>query len=72
MSEQHNFYVQAFYKGGMNSFEVIPDGNMYRIASDGKIIAELQNAGEWSQISGEQLPDEVLESIYMEIDEKKG
>ncbi|HEY0244666.1 MAG TPA: hypothetical protein VGC01_03810 [Mucilaginibacter sp.] len=71
MSEEHNFYVQAFYQGGMNSFEVIPDGNNYRLARDGKIIAELNHDDSWQQTGGEPLPQGVLESIYQEIDQKK-
>ena len=67
----HVFYVQAFYHGGMTSFEIIPDGRHYCIAADGKIIAELRHDNDWEQISGEQLPKEVLESIYQQIDQKK-
>lgn len=67
----HRFYVQAFYHGGMNSFEVIPDGDHYQIAADGKIIAELYKSDKWSQVSGHGLPAEVLESIYLQIEQRK-
>ncbi len=69
--EGHVFYVQAFYHGGMTSFEIIPDGKHYCIAADGKIIAELRYNNGWQQISGAQLPKEVLESIYLQIEQKK-
>jgi len=67
----HRFYVQAFYHGGMNSFEVIPVSDRYEIATDGKIIAELFKSDKWSQISGQELPQEVLESICQQIEERK-
>ncbi|MDB5111219.1 MAG: hypothetical protein JWR67_2333 [Mucilaginibacter sp.] len=72
MSEDHVFYVQAFYHGGMASFEIIPDGDIYNIASDGEIIASIQHHHNgWQQLSGKQFPKEVLVSIYQEIEQKK-
>jgi len=67
----HKFYVQAFYHGGMNSFEVIPIGDRYEIAADGKIIAALYKTDTWTQVSGEGLPKEVLESICQQIEDRR-
>lgn len=61
-------YVQAYYKGGMQGFEIIPRDNYYEVAKNGEIIARLQHNKTWQQISGEQLPDDVLQSIYQQIE----
>jgi hypothetical protein len=72
MSEDHVFYVQAFYDGGMTGFEIIPNGDIYNIARDGKIIASIQHHhNNWQQLSGKQFAKEVLESICQEIEQKK-
>jgi len=63
--------VQVFYNGGLNSFEVLPNGENYRIAADGHIIAELKHGTTWQQVEGKPLPKQVLVSIYQEIDQKK-
>jgi hypothetical protein len=64
----NNIYVQAYYKGGMTGFEVIPGQDQYTVARDGEIIAVLRRGPEWHQISGEKLPEDVFESIIQEIE----
>ncbi|MCQ6958290.1 hypothetical protein [Mucilaginibacter aquariorum] len=64
------FYVQAFYHGGMNSFEVTPAGDRFKVAYDGKLIAELQHNGGWQQVSGEALEEDVFVSIRQAIEAK--
>ena len=70
-NEGRVFYVQAFYHGGMTNLEIIPDAGHFCVASDGKIIAELHCNTVWEQISGVPLPQEVLESIYQQMEQKK-
>lgn len=64
----NSFYVQAYYNGGMTGFEIIPRGDYFDIARNGEIIATLQRSQTWQQIAGEQLPDDVLQSIYQQIE----
>jgi hypothetical protein len=64
------FYVQAFYQGGMNSFGVTPGQNIFSVAYDGKVIAELRHNQEWQQVSGEPLEDDVFVSIKQAIEAK--
>ncbi|MDB4925783.1 hypothetical protein [Mucilaginibacter sp.] len=64
----NNLYVQAFYNGGMTGFEIIPRGDHFDVARNGEIIAALQHGQTWQQISGKRLPDEVLQSIYQQIE----
>lgn len=61
-------YVQAYYRGGMTSFEVLCNNGIYRLFIDGHQIATLQKDGKWHQVDGNELPDEVIESIGIEID----
>lgn len=65
-----SFYAQAYYHGGMNSFEVKAKEGSYTVAHDGKIIAELQHREEWKQISGEPLEEDVFVSIKQAIEAK--
>jgi hypothetical protein len=65
-----SFYVQAFYRGGMNSFEVTPQEDSYKVAYDGKIIAELRHNEEWEQVSGEPLDEDVFVSVKQAIEAK--
>jgi hypothetical protein len=65
-----SFYVQAFYHGGMNSFEVTPREDSYTIASDGKVIAELQHHDDWEQVTGDSLEEDVFVSIKQAIEAK--
>lgn len=67
----NSFYVQAYFNGGMNSLEVIPQGHRFAIAYDGRVIAEVERNPDWQQVTGNILPDEVLTSIFQEIDNKK-
>jgi len=62
--------VQAFYHGGMNSFEVKAKEGSYIVAHDGKIIAELQHREEWKQISGDPLEEDIFVSIKQAIEAK--
>jgi hypothetical protein len=64
----NNIYIQAYYKGGMTGFEVIPGDDQYTVARDGEIIAVLRQSPDWHQISGDKLPDDVLESIIQQIE----
>jgi hypothetical protein len=41
--------VQAFYKGGMNNFEVIPIENYFVIAFNGKFITKIEHNDDWVQ-----------------------
>jgi len=63
-----NLYIQAYYQGGMTGFEVLCSEGVYRVARDGRIIATLQRDAQWRQLSGDPLPEEVIESIGMQID----
>ena len=65
-----SFYVQAFYNGGMNSFEVTPHDDKYKVAYDGKTIAELWHYKEWEQVSGVPLDEDVFVSIKQAIEAK--
>ncbi|NOW96086.1 hypothetical protein [Mucilaginibacter sp. SG564] len=65
-----SFYVQAFYHGGMNSFEVTARECSYTVAYDGKVIAEIRHLGEWQQISGEPLEEDVFVSVKQAIEAK--
>lgn len=65
-----NFYVQAYYHGGMNSFEITPQDDRYQIAYDGDIVAELRHNEDWKQISGEPLDEDVFVSIRQAIEAK--
>jgi hypothetical protein len=71
-SEQPNesFYVQAFYKGGMNSFEVIPIEGYFVIAFDGKFIAKIQHNKVWEQTFGDPLDEDVFITIKQAIEER--
>jgi len=72
MIEGNNFYVQAFYKGGMNSFEIIPVTDHYNVAYDGEIIGEISyDTNTWRYLGGEDLSKEILQSIAQQIDERK-
>jgi hypothetical protein len=70
MESESNFYVQAFYRGGMNSFEVIPNEGHFGVAYDGKLIAELQHNEAWEQTSGENLDEDVFATIVQAIESK--
>lgn len=65
-----SFYVQAYYHGGLTSFEVTPTGHSYLIAYDGQLIAELQHNEDWMQISGKPLDEDVFVSIKQSIEAK--
>lgn len=65
-----SFYVQAFYKGGMNSFEVIPIENYFVIAFGGEFIAKIQHNEEWVQTFGEPLDEDVFVTIKQAIEDK--
>jgi hypothetical protein len=65
-----SFYVQAFYHGGMNSFQVKAQEGSYTVAYDGKIIAELRHHQQWQQISGEPLEKDAFISIKQAIEAK--
>jgi hypothetical protein len=67
-----NIYIQAYYKGGMTGFEVIPGEDQYTVARNGEIIAVLKQSPNWNQVSGDKLPDDVLESIIQEIEKPLG
>jgi len=71
MITNNSFYVQVYFNGGMNGLEVIPQNNQFAIAYDGRIIAQIEHADGWRQVSGDKLPDDVLTSIYQEIESKK-
>jgi hypothetical protein len=62
-------YIQAYFKGGMTGFEVIPTvNNEYQLARNGAIIATVRHDKTWQQLSGDKLPDDVLESIGLQIE----
>jgi hypothetical protein len=63
-----NIYVQAYYRGGMTGFEVLCSDDIYKVFIDGHEIATLVRENKWKQVSGDPLPDEVVESIGMQID----
>lgn len=63
-----NIYVQAYYRGGMTGFEVLCSDDIYQVFIDGHVIATLRHNNKWYQESGDPLPDEVIESIGMQID----
>ncbi len=63
-----NIYVQAYYNGGMTGFEIIPNGDYFEVARDGGIIATLKRIPTWHQVSGDRLPDEVIESMAQQIE----
>jgi hypothetical protein len=65
-----NFYVQAFYNAGMNSFEVTPREDSYQVAYDGQVIAVLRHNEDWEQVSGEPLEEDVFVSIKQAIEAK--
>jgi hypothetical protein len=67
--ESDSFYVQAFYKGGMNSFEVIPIENYFVIAFGGEFIAKIQHNEDWEQTSGEPLDEDVFITIKQAIED---
>jgi hypothetical protein len=67
--ENESFYVQAFYKGGMNSFEVIPIENYFVIAFGGQFIAKIEHNEEWEQTSGDPLDEDVFVTIKQAIEE---
>jgi hypothetical protein len=69
-NDLESFYVQAFYHGGMNSFEITPLENSYKVAYDGDVIAELQHQEDWEQVSGEPLDEDVFVSIKQAIEAK--
>lgn len=71
MEPNGGFYVQAFYKGGMNSFEIIPEKGHYNVVYNGEVIAQIQFNDQWKQISGEPLPKDTLTSILQEIQGKQ-
>jgi hypothetical protein len=60
-------YVQAYINGGMTAFEVIQHGDFFEIAHDGKIVATMKHQNGWQQVSGDRLPEEVIESIGQQI-----
>ncbi|MCQ6957684.1 hypothetical protein [Mucilaginibacter aquariorum] len=64
------FYVQAFYHGGMNSFEVKAQEGIYAVAYDGKVIAELEHNHKWEQVSGDPLEEDVFVSVKQAIEAK--
>lgn len=61
-------YVQAYYRGGMTGFEVLCRDDIYSVFISGHEIATLIRENKWKQVSGDPLPDEVVESIGMQID----
>lgn len=63
-----NLYVQAYYRGGMTGFEVLCGDGIYQVFIDGHRIATLNRDNKWRQISGDPLPEEVVESIGLQID----
>lgn len=65
-----SFYVQAFYHGGMNSFEIKAQEGIYTVAYDGKVIAELEHDNKWEQVSGDPLEEDVFVSIKQGIEAK--
>jgi hypothetical protein len=62
--------VQAFYKGGMNSFEVIPIENYFVIAFNGKFIAKIEHNDDWVQTSGDPLDADVFVTIKQAIENR--
>lgn len=69
-NRRDSFYVQAFYKGGMNSFEVIPIEDYFVIAFDGEFIAKIQHNEDWVQTSGDPLDQDVFVTIKQAIEDK--
>lgn len=63
-----NLYVQAYYRGGMTGFEVLCSDDIYQVFIDSNRIATLSRGDKWHQTSGDPLPDEVVESIGLQID----
>jgi hypothetical protein len=62
--------VQAFYKGGMNSFEVIPIENYFVTAFNGKFITKIEHNDDWVQTSGDPLDADVFVTIKQAIENK--
>jgi hypothetical protein len=63
------FYVQVYYNGGMNSFEIVPEeGQRYNVFFDGKIIAQIFHNEEWRQVWGDTLPADAFISIVQELE----
>jgi hypothetical protein len=67
---EETFYVQAYYNGGMNSFEVKPNEGHFGIAYSGEVIAEIQNHEDWEQISGEPIDKDVFTTLVQAIKSK--
>jgi hypothetical protein len=67
---EETFYVQAYYNGGMNSFEVIHNEGHFGVAYSGNVIAEIRNNENWGQISGDPLDKDVFISIKQAIEDK--
>ncbi|WPU91776.1 hypothetical protein SNE25_20885 [Mucilaginibacter sabulilitoris] len=62
------FYVETYYKGGMANFEIVPNEGHFAVAYDGEIIAEIQHNEDWEQTSGEELDEDVFDTIVQKIE----
>lgn len=69
--DNNSFYVQAYYNGGLTGFEIIPRDDDFLVANNGDIIAILHHGENWQQVSGKRLPDDVLQSLYQQIEKPK-
>lgn len=65
MNNQESFIIPVLFYGSPAEVEITPhDNGIFGIKIDGTKSAKIQHH---KQLSGEPLPDEVLESIFTQI-----
>lgn len=69
MDSEESFTVRALYEGGDVSFTIVPNEGHFGIMLYDKLIGEMQRNEEWEQVSGEQLPNEVIEALGLAIED---
>ena len=66
--ELHSFPYDEMIDGINHNYRITENGDRYGIEQDGVVIAEVAHDDLWKQLSGEPLPEKVLESICRHID----
>lgn len=67
MDPEESFYVEAYYKGKLTNFEIVPNESHFGIMIGNELLGEVQNNEVWEQVSGEELPEYLLDLFFVAI-----
>ncbi|MBL4678010.1 MAG: hypothetical protein JKY70_17660 [Mucilaginibacter sp.] len=68
MGNFQNISIEAYHDGALENFEILKSDGQYNISQGGRIIAAIEEADGWKQVSGAALGSDVLEKIIYTIE----